>query len=341
MKSDQMKSITIFNNKGGVGKTTFLCNIASYMALRMGKRVLVIDADPQCNATSYLISESALSSLYESVSHETIDSFLDPIRHGKGYRANPINVQQSSRFGVDLIPGDPRLALSEDFLAQDWVQGRSGDARGLQTTFVFQDIMLRYSNYDYIFIDVGPSLGAINRAVLIGSDYFVVPMSSDIFSLMAIRNISLSLIEWKRLLGKGLEEYKIKEQSDYLIGQNPAVWRLSFAGYLIQQYTAKTSEGQRRPVAAYERILRRVPGVIDKELVKRFSTLNATVEYKLGEIPNLHSIVPMSQTANAPIFDLKARDGVVGAHFAKVDEAGEIYKEIAKHLLANLEATPR
>lgn len=333
-----MKSITIFNNKGGVGKTTFLCNLASYIALMMGKRVLVIDADPQCNATSYLISEATLNRLYESVSHETIDSFLDPIRHGKGYRGNPISVLPSHRFGVDLVPGDPRLALSEDFLAQDWVQGRSGDARGLQTTFVFQDIMLRYSNYDYIFIDVGPSLGAINRAVLIGSDYFVVPMSSDIFSLMAIKNISLSLLEWKRLLGKGLDEYRVKEQSEYLVGEHPAGWRLSFAGYVIQQYTAKISEGQRRPVAAYEKILRRVPGVIDKELVKRFSTLNPAIEYRLGEIPNLHSVVPMSQTANAPIFGLKASDGVVGAHFAKVEEAGEIYKKIAAHILANLEA---
>ncbi len=318
-----------------MGKTTFLCNLASYVALHMHKQVLVIDADPQCNATSYLLPESILLSLYETATHETIDSFLDPLRRGRGYRTNPVHVEKSDRFGVDLIPGDPRLALSEDLLAQDWVHGSAGDARGLQTTFVFQDMLLRYSEYDYIFLDVGPSLGAINRAVLIGSDYFVVPMSSDIFSLMAIKNISLSLTEWKRLLMKGLEEYRIKEGSNYTIGKSVALWQLSFAGYVIQQYTAKVSEGQRRPVAAYEKILRRVPKVIDAELVKRFSSLNLSAGYKLGEIPNLHSIVPMSQTANAPIFGLKARDGVVGAHFAKVNEAEEIYKKIAEHLMVN------
>ena len=332
-----MKSITIFNNKGGVGKTTFLCNLASYISLQMHKRVLVIDADPQCNATSYLIPETALLSFYETGGRETIASFLDPLRRGKGYRANPVQVENSKRFGVDLIPGDPRLALSEDLLAQDWVHGSAGDPRGLQTTFVFQDMMLRYSEYDYIFLDVGPSLGAINRAVLIGSNYFVVPMSSDIFSLMAIKNISLSLIEWRRLLVKGLEEYKNKESSDYTIGGSVTNWQLKFAGYVIQQYTAKVSEGQRRPVGAYERILRRVPGVINSELVTKFY-LNISLQYKLGEIPNLHSIVPMSQTANAPIFALKAKDGVVGAHFAKVNEAEEIYRKIAERLMVNLEA---
>jgi cellulose biosynthesis protein BcsQ len=306
------------------------------MAIIKQKRVLIIDADPQCNATSYLLPEQTLLEFYESSYHETIESFLDPLRHGKGYKANPITLQHSGRFELDLIPGDPKFALSEDFLAQDWIQGKAGAARGLQTTFVFRNIISSYNEYDYIFIDVGPSLGAINRAVLLGSQYFIVPMSSDIFSLMAINNIARSLNEWKRSLEKGLEEYRQEEGTDYTIGNDRAIWRLKFAGYVLQQYTAKTNEGQRRPVGAYEKILRQVPRVIEKELINQFTDPSNLVDYKLGEIPNLHSIVPMSQTAKTPIFALKARDGVVGAHFAKVDEAKEIYKKIAQQLAVNL-----
>src|SRR5205085_2919749 len=113
-----MTSITIFNNKGGVGKTTFLCNIAAYLSLKLDKRVLVVDADPQCNASIYLLPESTVIDLYDRSMRETIDAYLDPLRRGKGYREHAIKVEESPRFGVDLIPGDPKLALSEDLLAQ-------------------------------------------------------------------------------------------------------------------------------------------------------------------------------------------------------------------------------
>ena len=333
-----MKSITVFNNKGGVGKTTFLCNLASCIALRLSKKVLVIDADPQCNATIYMLSEDKTIELYERGVNETIDSYLDPLRKGKSYKKDTIQALRSQRFGVDLIPGDPRLALSEDLLASDWVSGASGDPRGLQTTFVFREMIRRYSDYDYIFIDVGPSLGAINRAILIGSDYFLVPMSSDIFSLMAVKNISLSLMKWKRALEKGLADYEVDEGDPYDLDGKTVEWTLSFIGYVTQQYKSKTVDGQRRPVKAYEKIIRRMPRVIKDELIDKFSKLPSGARYKLGEIPNLHSVVPMSQTANAPIFELKAKDGVVGAHFAKVSDAEEIFCGIANVLLANMEA---
>jgi cellulose biosynthesis protein BcsQ len=331
-----MTAITIFNNKGGVGKTTFLCNLASFLKKKRRKRVLIIDADPQCNATIYLLKSNTIYDIYTRKQEQTVDSFFDSLRKGKGYLKGKVKPVVSPRFEIDLIPGDPKLALSEDLLASDWKSGSSGDPRGLQTTFVFRDVLDRFRHYDYVFFDVGPSLGAINRSVLISSDFFLMPMSSDIFSLMAVSNISLSLTNWKRGLEKGLFDYQTNEVETFQVNNRDVVWCLQFIGYVSQQYTAKTVKGQRQPVKAYEHIIKRAPSLIARELIKKFSTLPPGTNFNLGEIPYLHSVVPLSQSANAPIFDLKARDGVVGSHFAKVGEAEQIYQTISDNLMANI-----
>ncbi|MBB1139296.1 MULTISPECIES: ParA family protein [Myroides] len=327
-----MKSIVIFNNKGGVGKTTLLCNIASYLALKKGKKVLVIDADPQCNATSYMFTLEQLEDIYKR--ENTLVKVIQPVQKGKGYIQGNFPIEKSNTFGVDVVPGDTKLSLAEDFLSKDWLDGKSGDARGLQTTFVFKDLLLKLEDqYDYIFFDVGPSLGALNRAVLVASDLFIVPMSSDIFSLRAIENISKSMSDWKGQLQRGLSDYCDKEDELFILNNNEVKWNLEFIGYIAQQYTAKTNDGVKRPVNAYEKIIKKIPTVIEKHLVAD----NSKIEHiKLGEIPNLNSLVPLSQSSNTPIFILKSEHGVVGAHFNKVREYEDIISSIVVKLEENI-----
>ena len=64
------------------------------------------------------------------------------------------------------------------------------------------------------------------------------------------------------------------------------------------------------------------------------------MDYKLGEIPNLHSLVPLSQSANTPIFKLSADDGVVGAHFSKVKDYKSVIEEIAEKVIHNIQQIP-
>ena len=74
-----MKSIAVFNNKGGVGKTTLLCNLAGYLSLQYQKKVLVIDADPQCNTTTYVLDDDQFFDVYYEPKCFTIFDIVPPL----------------------------------------------------------------------------------------------------------------------------------------------------------------------------------------------------------------------------------------------------------------------
>jgi len=329
----------VFNNKGGVGKTTLLCNLAAYFALEMGKRVLVVDADPQCNATAYMLPEKKVEALYASSADEkTINSLITSLKKSRGFGVAPI--VRSVGFGVDLVPGDPRFSLAEDFLAKDWFEATNGEERGLKTTF-FLKVLIDWAakkEYDYVFFDIGPSLGAINRTVLLACDFFILPMSSDIFSLRGLQNIQVAIQGWMKGVSRGLEVFEENGGEHFVIDDDlpVSVDGLRFLGYVTQQYTAKTVGGKKQPVKSFERIIKRIGPAIEKFLI---NPLNCGVDlnYKLGEIPYFQSLVPMSQTAAKPIFGLKSADGIVGAHFDKVKEFRSVIKDIAENVEENLD----
>lgn len=328
-----MRSIVFFNNKGGVGKTTLLCNVAGYLAIKKKLRVLVIDADPQCNATQSLFPDETLDTIYRKKSF-TIDSVLKPLALGKGY-TDKLDIKRSKNFSVDVLVGDPKLALTEDLLATDWGHAVSGNVRGLRTTLLFRHLLNLCEDYDYVLFDVGPSLGAINRSVLLAVDYFLTPLSTDIFSLKALENISISLLKWKKQFENAIEQTDDVEE----IGIEDLEWRLRFLGYVTQQYTAKRDvEGKPRAVRAFDHIIKKVPSAIKDQIVQKLQPDSPEeIDYLLGTIPTLHSLIPLSQTSRRPIFSLRAADGVVGAHFAKVAEYDNTIGTIVDRILENVE----
>jgi cellulose biosynthesis protein BcsQ len=319
-----MHSVAFFNNKGGVGKTTLLCNIAAYCSLYLGKSVCVVDADPQCNATQYLFKDSVIDSLYAENKGFTIFSIIEPLTLGEGY-SKKLETKRSANFKVDVIPGDPRLALTEDTLASDWGGARAGDVRGIRTNLVFAELLNRLQDYDLVFFDVSPSLGAINRSILLAVDYFVSPMSIDIFSLKAFENIAEWIDDWESDWANGLNNVKDKTRLPSFQTSQAA-----FLGYVTQQYLAKKdSTGTRRAVQAYETIRRQIDEIIEKSFDER----PIKKPYEIGTVPNLFSLIPMSQSKNKPVFELSAADGIVGAHFAKVKDAKQIFGTVARNLV--------
>ncbi len=330
-----MHSIAVFNNKGGVGKTTLVCNLAAYVQKRLGKKILVIDADPQCNTTTYALDDEQFMNVYYEPKEFTIAEIVPPLENGEGY-IRDFSVIKSKYFDFDLLPGNPKFAACEDFLASEWKDVKSFDLRGIKSTMLFVHFMKLCSVYDYVFFDMGPSLGAINRSILLACDYFITPMSTDVFSLLALENIGESIKTWGRMFNKGIEGMDEAKKAN--INGLKTSCDIKFLGYVEQQYIMKTVGETKRAVRAYEEILKKIPNEIFQKVVVPINGKQSDcIQYKIGSIPNFYSLVPMSQTAHKPIFDLTNADGVVGAHYQKVKDYEGLMQKITEAIMNNME----
>jgi len=345
-----MKSICFFNNKGGVGKTTLLCNVAAYVALEFRLEVLVVDADPQCNATQLILGEDLVQKMYKvpppakgngTSGASTLFDVLRPITIGESKLEKPNKLVRKStnRFGVDLLPGHPQLALLEDRLSQAWLQLSGGDIGGArQTNWNAQLCAFMAERYDLVLFDVGPSLGALNRSVLLGTDYFVTPMGCDVFSLLGVSNIAHWFTSWFSHYERSIESCRRagfgSELNEFGIRQD--VTQISrFIGYTVQQYITKSKEGKRRPTARYEAIRKKIPASVASNLGPFVRPGLPSDQLALPDVPHMYSLVPLAQTKIAPVHRLNYGDGLSGGTPAQKEKYTEFVQSLATAILKN------
>lgn len=337
--NSKTKTTCFFNNKGGVGKTTLVANLGAELSLNFKAKVLVVDADPQCNLTQYVLPEEETQSLYAQDNPDSIYTVIRPLSLGKGYESE-LPIRHVPNFGFDVIVGDPRLALQEDLLAGDWRDAKGGGMRGIRTTFVFAELIKKASElkYDFVFFDMGPSLGAINRAVLLAMEYFVVPMSIDVFSLWAIKNIGSTVSVWKKELDTGI---RLSEEPTELSLLSPP-GKLKFLGYVTQQHKERSgyetiqeeSSGEeiktKRRVQAYEAIGEIFPSKIEEHLTPLYASNHMNPH--LGDIRHLGSLAPKSQSQHVPMISVSG----TGNYTRLRKSARELYRDIARRYLENI-----
>lgn len=338
------KVVAFFNNKGGVGKTTTSCNVAAGLSQYLGKKVLYVDLDPQCNATLLILGEDQVTECYWSHpdDHKSIINIINPLLVDEpGIKFDPEAViKDGNRFGVDLIMGHPNLSEIEDRLGEAWVKVPCGDIGALRKTNWCSDLVQNLSqDYDYIILDLGPSLGSLNRSALLASDYFVTPMSIDIFSIVGLRNISRWLNDWIRKYDRGIanldatnpeyfDRYPVKKKVDILNG---------CLGYTSQAYhSRRNKDGDRRPTKAFESIL----NLFEQNFIQYLGAFSVTGlvarDLMLGVIPNMFSLAALAQQSSSPIRDLRANDGIFGAHYSQAKTYSSIFDSIASQIVNNM-----
>jgi chromosome partitioning protein len=325
--------LTFFNNKGGVGKTSLVYHVA-WMLAELDRRVLVADLDPQANLTAAFLDEDELAEIWDrpdAQEADTIHRCVEPLSRVGDLR-EPRLKRISGR--LSLLPGDLGLSAFEDLLSTEWPNclGTQNLYRAFRVLTAFWQVIqlgAARCGADIVLVDVGPSLGAINRSALIATDYLVVPLGADLFSLQGLRNLGPTLRRWRSEWRRRLDNW---QNSDFGLPGGS----MSPLGYVVQQHSVRLS----RPVAAYDRWVRRIPAEYAR------SVLGSSVVADGGDpladgnrvatMKHYRSLIPLGQDARKPIFKLTGADGAIGSHSVAAHDAYADFRVLSQEILRRM-----
>lgn len=318
-----MKIISLFNHKGGVSKTTTTFNLGWKLA-EQGHKTLIVDADPQCNLTALVLDYNAIDDIQEFYKLNAgcdISSGLDPIMTGKLTGLQAGKPCQTSNENLYLYCGN--LSLSELETQISVALTTSTAIPAIKNIPGSIGHLLRITaeqhNFDYVLIDMSPSVGALNECLLMSSDYFIVPTSPDFFCAQAIKSLAKVVPRWNAEIN-GFRQDTV----DYKIPSVPP----KFLGFISQRYRPRNDA----PVKSFQRWIDIIKETVNSELIPALTPLKMTIEltdfmasvtsgepYNLCNIADFNSLIAQSQKHNVPVFALTD---------AQLEQAGVVLKNM-------------
>ncbi|MCR8561216.1 ParA family protein [Mucilaginibacter sp. BJC16-A38] len=204
------KVITVINMKGGVGKTTLSVNISYILGRYHSKKILLVDIDPQFNATQYLVGQNEILNHFEN--KKTVYDILMPSKEDeislsssrKKTKSQPINLDdyiiKARTFllrnrvvgNLDLIPSSLKLINFET------------NKRGVEN-LLKKFLDEKCSHYDYIIIDCPPTLSLLTLSAYLASEYYLIPIKPDYLSSLGLPLLERGLEEYEELHGHSLK----------------------------------------------------------------------------------------------------------------------------------------
>jgi cellulose biosynthesis protein BcsQ len=340
------KRIALFNHKGGVSKTTTTFNVGWKLAEK-GKRVIIVDADPQCNLTGMVLGYRGLEEFekfYEERPNCNIKEGLAPAFESRPSLIEPVEcLPVQERDGLFLLPG--HLGLSEYEVTLGISQELSGSLPALRQLPGSISYLLKKTAEkflaDYVIIDMNPSLSSINQNFLMTSDFFLVPSSPDYFSVMALESLSKVIPNWKRWADKLGGQQAVATATYPFPGSH-----LKFLGTVIQKYRPRGG----LPSSAFQMwidLIEKTVGskfapTLDKEGLmlprEMYVAEGIDANCTLATIPDFNSLIALSQESQTPVFALREeqihRVGVVLEQTLKSrDDFDRIFSELADKIV--------
>ncbi|MHA6964004.1 ParA family protein [Zobellella denitrificans] len=342
------KKIAFFNHKGGVSKTTNVFHVG-WMLAELGHKVLLVDADPQCNLTGVILSEGSFEDFerhYVDNPQQNLKAGLQPVFDGA---LSPLTstqpLQVKGREGLYLLPG--HLSLSEYEITLTLAHELSGSVHALKNVpgaaSHLLDITADAVDAEYVLIDLNPSLSSLNQNLFLSSDGFVIPNSPDYFSQMAIHSLSRVLPLWSAWLDRALQHPALSDATYKMSPKKP-----KYLGCIVQNFRLRSGS----PTQGFQSQIDGLFSTIDQTLIPQLS--NSQLAYSsdhyakvlgnehkancLGLIPDFNTLVTQSHAGSTPVFALSDEQlGSVGAvlsqNQAKRQEFHGLYETIASRLV--------
>ncbi|KQY53125.1 cobyrinic acid a,c-diamide synthase [Rhizobium sp. Root491] len=355
--------VTIFNNKGGVGKTTLTFHLAHALG-ELGKKVLLIDLDPQCNLTIFSLDMDFIHDIW-SAEDDYIEDFaaarkkaqtedfsdmlakprsihfdLKPTEDGTA-ELDTLPPPVALTNNVHLIPGRLTLHLYEAKIGERWSGIYQGDPLAIRTATRVREMAHQYASlhgYDLVIFDTSPSLGALNRHLLTLADGFLIPCSPDLFSVYGIRNIGSALDLWRKqfdTIFQLLSDAKRKQFPEKFV---------KLIGYTIYNAKRYTGLGNDLDLAtAHYHYAQQIPKTIAKFIAAENALpFSEILTGSIGGKAVIHShntFPSMSQKYHAPMWRLPAMElqsddsSTIGGNRKKYEETQTSYHAFAKDFL--------
>lgn len=323
--------LALYNHKGGVGKTTLTVNLAAALAAQ-GKKVLLVDTDPQCNLTSYLVEADVIDSWLDKSDLEngaTIWSALKPFREGTGPVKAPKAVERLPN--IFLLPGDIKLSDFEQELESIWTECLRRRPRGFQGATAISEVVNQVAhkeNVDFVFYDVGPNIGPLNRVVLLDCDFFIIPAACDSFSVRALKTLGKTLYDW-------VHEWRVIAQ---LAPDNTPLLpgKPKFLGYILQKFRiyGGAISGQFSPYLA------KLEKTANSDIVKVLQRLDESLVLGTGSFNKLGQVKDFGGLAVRAQEEGKAFFGIKGGDAAQKAAAEKTFTEIADLIVARTTVDP-
>lgn len=331
-KKSKVKTLALFNHKGGVGKTTLSVNIADAL-VDLGFTVVLIDADPQCNLTSFYLDERNLDALLgesDDVNGGTIWSAIKPVIDGKG------PIKDIDLFEIQenlyLCAGDVLLADYEEVLPASWTGSFARRQRDYDVMCALSHAVRALGKKyqaDIIIYDVGPNVGPLNRTILLDTDFLATPVAADLFSLRALSTVGRSLARWIKDW-KTVRGLATPADRRNLLSGSPV-----YLGYITSSYKVASGRIATHPHEYWEAKI--APRVRDKIVADLRAVDSALVPHgsnKIGAIKNFQSLAPQAQSVGIAIGKLKGH--VNGGYYDQIEEANKEFDDLAREIIKRM-----
>jgi cellulose biosynthesis protein BcsQ len=310
-----------------VGKTTLTVNLAFALA-NLGKTVLLIDSDPQCNLTSYLVQAEVVNKWLdesEGKKGKTIWSSLRPVVHA-GKDVGDIDPYERANK-IFLVPGDIKLSEYELDLQQSWLDCLQRKIRGFVGTTALAELVENAAakvDADFVFYDVGPNIGPLNRAILLDCEYFIVPAACDYFSIRALTTLGHTVANWIRdwdVIAKlAPNDVPILSGRPTYMGYVLQRFRM-YGGEIANAYREYAKQLERHSYSDIVAVLRE----IDEKLAP-----GSLSQFKLGQIKDFTTLPSLAQQQGVALSEVQG-----GAPYLR-EEAKAAFEDFARKIVTRI-----